>query len=98
VWYSLLLSSPRSRALWTFLCQGVSTWPNDMSWSRLDHFLVSLEWELSYPGLMQKKLLRLCSDHMPILLLKGYLRNRKSSFKFKNKWLKEDGFVDKVIN
>jgi hypothetical protein len=36
---------------------GVSTWSNNMSWSRLDRFLVSLEWEFSYSGLLQKKLL-----------------------------------------
>jgi hypothetical protein len=53
---------------------------------------------LSYSDLMQKKLLRLCSDHAPILLLKGNLQNRKSSFKFENMWLKEEGFVDKVRN
>jgi endonuclease/exonuclease/phosphatase family metal-dependent hydrolase len=62
----------------------VSTWSNNRSWSRLDRFLVSPEWELSYLGLMQKKLLCLCSDHAPILLLKGNLQNRKSSFKFEN--------------
>ena len=39
------------------LSGGVSTWSNNLSWSRLDCFLVTPEWELSYPGLMQKKLL-----------------------------------------
>ena len=39
------------------LAGGVSTWSNNRSWSRLDRFLISSEWELSYPGLMQKKLL-----------------------------------------
>jgi hypothetical protein len=76
----------------------VFTWSNNRSWSQLERFLVSPEWELSYLGLMQKKLLRLCSDHAPILLLKGSLQNRKSSFKFENMWLKEEGFVDKVRN
>jgi hypothetical protein len=78
------------------LAGGVSTWANDLSWSRLDRFLVSPEWELSYPGLMQKKLLRVCSDHAPIILLRGCLQNGKGSFKFENMWLKVDGFVDKV--
>ena len=53
------------------LSGGVSTWSNNMSWSRLDRFLVSPEWDLSYPSLMQKKLLRVCLDHVPILLLRG---------------------------
>jgi hypothetical protein len=78
------------------LAGGVSTWANNLSWSRLDRFLVSPEWELSYPGLMQKKLLRVCSDHAPIILMRGCLQNGKSSFKFENMWLKVDGFVDKV--
>jgi hypothetical protein len=55
------------------LAGGVSTWSNSMSWSRLDRFLVSPEWEMSYPGLIQKKLLRVCSDHAPIILTRGGL-------------------------
>jgi hypothetical protein len=78
------------------LAGGVSTWSNSLSWSRLDRFLVSPEWEFCYPGLMQKKLLRVCSDHAPIILLRGCVQNGKSSFKFENMWLKEEGFVDKV--
>ena len=34
------------------LLGGVSTWSNNLSWFRLDQFLVSPEWELSYPDLM----------------------------------------------
>jgi hypothetical protein len=78
------------------LSGGVSTWSNTLTWSRLDRFLVSPEWEFSYPGLLQKKLLRVCSDHAPIILLRGCSQNGKSSFKFENMWLKEEGFVDKV--
>jgi hypothetical protein len=73
-------------------------WSKNMSWSRLDCFLVSPEWEFSYSSLMQKKLLRVCSDHAPILLVRGGLQNGKRSFKFKNMWLKEEGFVEKVGN
>jgi endonuclease/exonuclease/phosphatase family metal-dependent hydrolase len=50
------------------LAGGESTWSNNLSWSKLDHFLVNPEWDFSYLGLMQKKLLRVCSDHTPILL------------------------------
>jgi endonuclease/exonuclease/phosphatase family metal-dependent hydrolase len=55
------------------LARGVSTWSNNMSWSRLDCFLVCPEWEFSYPVLLQKKFLRVCSDHAPIILLRGCL-------------------------
>jgi hypothetical protein len=78
------------------LVGGVSMWSNSMSWSRLDWFLVSLEWELSYLGLVQKKLLCVCSDHVPILLTRGGIHNGKHSFKFENMWLKKEGFLDKV--
>jgi hypothetical protein len=75
---------------------GDATWSNSVSWSRLDRFLVSPEWEFSYPGLMQKKLLRVCSDHAPILLARGCPQSGKRAFKFENMWLKEEGFVEKV--
>jgi hypothetical protein len=75
---------------------GVSTWSNSLSWSRLDRFLVSPDWEMGYPGLVQRKLLRVCSDHAPIMLTRGDLHYGKRSFKFENMWLKEEGFVDKV--
>jgi hypothetical protein len=77
---------------------GVSTWSNSLSWSRLDRFLVSPEWEFSYPGLVQKKLLRVCSDHAPILLDSGCPQSGKRAFKFENMWLKEEGFVERVRN
>jgi hypothetical protein len=77
---------------------GGSTWSNSVSWSRLDRFLVSPEWEFSYPGLSQKKLLRVCSDHAPILLASGCPQVGKRAFKFENMWLKEEGFVEKIRN
>jgi endonuclease/exonuclease/phosphatase family metal-dependent hydrolase len=51
------------------LLGGVSSWSNNISWSRLDRFLVSLEWDLSYPDMLQKNLTHMCLDHAPILLL-----------------------------
>jgi hypothetical protein len=77
---------------------GMSTWANNLSWSRLDRFLVSPDWEFSYTGLIQKKLLRVCSDHAPIILMRGCVQSGKSAFKFENMWLKEEGFVDKVYS
>jgi hypothetical protein len=75
---------------------GDATWSNSVSWSRLDRFLVSPEWEFSYPGLLQRKLLRVCSDHAPILLVSGCPQSGKRAFKFENMWLKEEGFVEKI--
>jgi exonuclease III len=75
---------------------GESTWSNSSTWSRLDRFLVSPDWEFCYPGLAQKKLLRVCSDHAPIMLYSGCPMSGKRAFKFENMWLKEEGFVEKV--
>jgi endonuclease/exonuclease/phosphatase family metal-dependent hydrolase len=50
---------------------GTFTWPNNREqspWSRIDKFLVSPDWEDQFPDLVQKRLLRLCSDHFLILL------------------------------
>jgi hypothetical protein len=59
-------------------------------------FFVSPEWEFYYTGLMQKKLLRVCSDHAPIFLASGCPQSGKRAFKFENMWLKEESFVAKV--
>jgi exonuclease III len=53
------------------LSGGMSTWSNSLSWSRLDRFLVSTEWNLRYSNLVQKKLTQVCSDHAPIILGEG---------------------------
>lgn len=46
------------------------TWysSNDTAMSRLDRFLVSDEWLLAWPNLVQRGLKRSISDHCPILL------------------------------
>jgi hypothetical protein len=75
---------------------GVCTWSNTRSWSRIDRFLISLDWEEKYPEALQKRLLCLCSDHFPIVLSCGRNKGGRKSFKFENMWLKEEGFVDKV--
>jgi hypothetical protein len=78
------------------LTRGACTWSNSQSWSRIDRFFVSPGWEARYPGVIQKRLLCLCSDHFPILLDCGGRRGGRISFKFENMWLKEEGFMEKV--
>jgi len=78
------------------LSGGLSMWSNNSSWSRLDRFLVSLDWEANYPRLLKKRVPRLCSDHFPILFYCGGIQEGKKPFKFENMWLKEAGFVDRV--
>jgi hypothetical protein len=81
------------------LAGGTCTWSNNQenpSWSRLDRFLVSPNWEVKFPGSIQKRLPRLCSDHFSILLDCGGIQWSSRPFKFENMWLKAEGFVDRV--
>jgi hypothetical protein len=87
----------QNRVLWTFhWVEGSPLGPIVRRGPGWIVFLVFPEWDFSYPGLMQKKLLRVCSDHAPIFLNRGCLQTGKRSFKFENIWLKDEGFVEKV--
>ncbi|KAF5453927.1 hypothetical protein F2P56_023637 [Juglans regia] len=57
------------------LVGGSATWSNNQTWSRLDRFLISPEWESHFPDVWQKRLAHLSSDHWPILLDCGGLRS-----------------------
>ncbi|KAF5471907.1 hypothetical protein F2P56_008670 [Juglans regia] len=50
------------------LAGGPATWSNNQTWTRLDRFLISPEWERHFSDVWQKRLVRLASDHWPILL------------------------------
>jgi hypothetical protein len=53
------------------LARGSFTWSinqENPSWSHLDKFLISPDWEVKFSCTLQKRLPRLCSDHFPILL------------------------------
>jgi hypothetical protein len=78
------------------LTGGLCTWSNTQSWSRIDRFLISPDWEARYPEALQKRLLCLCSDHFSIVLACGRNKGGRKSFKFENMWLKEEGFVERV--
>jgi hypothetical protein len=78
------------------LTGGLCTWSNTRSWSRIDRFLVSPGWEARHLEVLQKRLLYLCSNHFPIVLACRGHKGRRKSFKSKNMWLKEEGFVERV--
>ena len=44
----------------------------------------------------QKRLVRLNSDHWPILLDCGGIHSGRRYFKFENMWLKSEGFVERI--
>jgi hypothetical protein len=96
---SFLISFRRKGLMDIPIVGGSFTWSSNWdlpSWSQIDRFLVSLNWEAQFPDLIQKKLSRLCSDHFPILLDCRGLHGAKRYFKFKSMWLKLEGFVDTV--
>ncbi|RVW97150.1 hypothetical protein CK203_030078 [Vitis vinifera] len=70
---------------------GPFTWSggvNNQTMSRLDRFLVNEGWDCRFSHSRQSILPRPVSDHFPILLEGGGLRNGPSPFRFENMWLK----------
>jgi hypothetical protein len=96
------------------LVGGNFTWSNNRdppSWSRIDRFLVSPDWEAQFPKVSQKRRQRLCLDYFLILLDRGDFHGGKRHFKFENvveirgffymlftyqKKKKLEGFVERV--
>jgi hypothetical protein len=60
------------------------------SWSRIDRFLVSPNWEAQFHQVFQMR-----SDHLSILLDCKDSQEGKKYFKFENMWLKS-GIVERV--
>ena len=81
------------------LAGGVFTWSNNReisSMSRLDRFLFTADWNVGFVHISQKRLVRLSSDHFPVLLECGNIQRRSRPFRFENMWLKAEGFEDLV--
>ena len=64
--------------------------------ARLDRFLVSNKWDVGFKNIKQSVLLKVTSDHTPILLQSGNWEPVKSYFKFENWWLHTEGFFERV--
>lgn len=67
------------------LMGGTFTWSNNCecpSWSRIDRFLLTSDWELHYLDLIQRRLPKLCSNYFPILLDYGGIQVDARYFKF----------------
>ena len=76
---------------------GPYTWRgglNGSSMSRLDRFLVTVDWESHCNKVIQRCLPRPVSDHFPILLDTDGVRTRPVPFRFELMWLKFEGFKD----
>lgn len=81
------------------LARGSFTWSSNQdhpSWSRLDRFLISPDWEEHCSDLIQERRPTFYSDHFSILLDCEGLHRGSWYFKFENVWLKFEGFLDGV--
>jgi len=78
---------------------GDFTWSRsggDAVCSRLDRFLVSLDWEEQFLDSVQSRLIGPLSDHFSLSLESTKLVRGKAPFKFENMWLKAEGFSDLI--
>ena len=76
--------------------EGLYTWSNTSSVSRIDRFLFSLLLADHFILFSQKRLSKVLSDHFPILLEGGSHRRGRTPFRFENMWLRVENFVGKV--
>ena len=67
---------------------------NNHSMSRLDRFLVTVDWESQFSNVVQSTLSIPVSDHCPVMLDSEGIKSRPSPFRFENMWLKFEGFKD----
>jgi hypothetical protein len=79
---------------------GQYTWSNnhiDRTLEKLDSFLMSSSWEDSFPLTIVHKLARDISDHNPLILDNIEAKeNKNRDFRFENRWVKENDFLDMV--
>jgi exonuclease III len=81
------------------LSGGNFTWTNNRevsSMSKLDRFLFTSDWAEGFVHICQKRLIRVNSDHFPVLFKCGVIRRGRRPFRFENMWLKAEGFGDRV--
>lgn len=77
----------------------VFTWSSfraDPSLSRLDRFLISVDWEDHFPHLQAECLHRPSSDHKPVLLKTSCRGANKTRFRLEKYWLREESFREVV--
>ena len=81
------------------LLGGNFTWSNNReraTMSRFDRFLYTSDWETCFVTIYQKRILHVFSVHFPILLECDNIQQGRRPFRFENKWLKTEGFGERV--
>lgn len=78
------------------------TWTNKQNnpiFSNIDRIFVTTDWECKYPMCYAQTLLRIASDHSPIILDSGEnSQQRPRQFFFEQQWLTQEGFKEGVSN
>lgn len=77
------------------------TWTNGQVnpiWVKFDRFLVNNHWITSHLKVVQRSLLRLGFDHVPIQLEMGNHISKPRQFRFELVWCTEEGFTDLINN
>lgn len=64
--------------------------------SRIDRFLLSMEWDEELKYIKKSTLLRISSNHTPLLLQCGDSEKRNSYFKVENMWIEVGSFKDMI--
>jgi hypothetical protein len=81
------------------MSSGQYTWSNnhaDPTLEKLDRFLMSNSLEDLFPLVIVHKLVRVISDHSPLILDTLDIREKNRDFRFEKRWLREDNFLDRV--
>ncbi|XP_059635931.1 uncharacterized protein LOC132278132 [Cornus florida] len=87
----LLIDLPLEGATFTW-----SSGRDPVTLSRLDRFLNFGDWEEKFPDVTQAALVRVTSDHEPLVLDCGGMTSRRTPFRFENMWLRAEDFQGKV--
>lgn len=78
------------------------TWTNKQSnpiMSNLDRIFISMDWEEKYPKVTARSILRIGSDHTPIVVDSGEDRIERSYiFIFEMAWMAQEGFKQMIID
>lgn len=72
------------------------TWSNSRTMARLDRFLLSVNWSISYPNSRQEAVANTSSDHTPLIYTADTRFKKTKNFRFENFWLKSEKFKEFV--
>ncbi|XP_026399407.1 uncharacterized protein LOC113295270 [Papaver somniferum] len=81
------------------LLRATYTWTNNQFQSirsRIDRFLVTADWEIFYPQVIQQAFVRPCSDHNPIALTCQGMQHGPSPFRCEYYWFSHPNFLNFV--